>query len=537
MPIWNRKDIRIPEWKAKWWIFRRKLCTQRILIVTDTTGSFDPGSNTGLTELIDVLEGNGDVPAAVPAVITKVSKANGFAFASASPAVTTKNYDQIWLFGFGSGPASTNADEIRVIAKFMQTGGGVFATGDHSDIGRPLCGALPRIRKMREWSAVPMSGPTRIDTVNHPGVDGIARNSDQSDQFPQSIYPVPDASSAPHSLLRSSAGTINNLPDHPHESECYAPRGSALAGNFSVSDMADFPEFPPVAGSPFGPELVAISMSASLNQDKGAVTPRCFGAISAYNGHLANVGRVVCDSTWHHFVNMNLNSSNPYDDIGLHEGSPPVANAAYKQIQRYYANIADYLTPKNRKWCRLFDVVATEIFDYPILEEIITLPPIPPRFPDIPDWPRAVEIGKLVRSSLENKYGKGAFSSLIDDIFDVADMDENTMLQFNAGLHGFSQQNLKKKTKQFDDPEALMEIKLGMVGNIVTTMKQQLPNNPDEFVNEAEKLISSGKEIISAVTTSSLHEGITHRLLSYQENLKHLSLFEKEMVSNRSSAA
>ena len=27
---------------------------------------------------------------------------------------------------------------------------------------------------------------------------------------------------------------------------------------------------------------------------------------ATYDGHRADVGRVVCDSTWHHFVNVNL---------------------------------------------------------------------------------------------------------------------------------------------------------------------------------------------------------------------------------------
>ena len=531
MPIWNRKDILIPEWKNNLWILRRKRCTQRILIVTDTSGSFNAGSSTGLTELIRVLEGNGDVPAAVPATITTVSKATGFSFATASPAVTIANYDQIWLFGFASGAASTNAAEIKTIATFMQAGGGVFATGDHSDIGRPLCGALPRIRKMREWSAVPMSGPTRIDTVNHPGVDGIARNADQSDKFPQTTYPLLDASGAPHPLLRSSAGPINVLPDHPHESECYAPRGTALNGDFSVTGMADFPEFPSVSGAPNGPELVAISMSASLNADKLPVTPRCFGAISAYNGHLANIGRVVCDSTWHHFVNMNLNSSNPYGDVGMYEGTPLAATAAYKQIQRYYANIADYLTPKNRKWCRLFDLVVTELFDYPIFEEIITLPPIPPRFPDFPDWPRAVELGKLVQSSVDGKYGAGTFTAAVEDILDVADLDEKTLLTLNSGLHGALVSAQKRKAKQFDDPNGLMELRLGVVGQVFLAVKNELPENAEEIAKVGEKLLESGKKLIAATVAKSLQEGIAHLRLSYQEDMKLLNSFSAEITS------
>lgn len=519
MPIWNRQDKLIPAWKRDWYTFLNKRCTQRILIVTDASGSFDPANSRGLTELIRVLKGGGDVPAAVPATVTEVSKASGFNFFTASPAVTTANYDQIWLFGFTIGAPSSDANEIRVLAQFMESGGGVFATGDHSTIGRPLCGALPRIRKMREWAAVPMSGPTRIDTINNPGIDGIARNVDQGDHLPQTMYPLLDESSAPHPLLRSPAGAINVLPDHPHESECYAPRGTNLTGDFSVAGLAPFPEFPTVAGLEHGPQLVAISMSASLNADKLPVTPRCFGAISAYDGHLANKGRVVCDSTWHHFVNMNLNGAD-YPGDGLREGTPLAANASYKQIQRYFANIADYLTPKNRKWCRVFDMIAVELFDYPIWEEIVVLPEPPRPFPDFPEWPRAIELGKLVKASLSEKYGNGAFDGLIEDVLDVTETGEEVRFVINNNLRLLKSQNKERCMKQYDDPVGIEELKLGLIGRVFLALKAQLPDNPEELPKIAECLHDSGAKLLGEIVAKGLAEGIQYREMRYRQDLE-----------------
>lgn len=522
MPIWNRKDVLIPVWKWNWYEFLKKRCTQRILIVTDTFQSFDPGKNTGLTELIRVLEGSGDVPAAVPATVTKVSKATGFNFSTASPAVTTANYDQVWLFGFASGVPSSDANEIKALAQFMESGGGVFATGDHSTIGQPLCGALPRIRKMREWAAVPMSGPMRIDTINHPGINGITHDTDQSDPFPQTMYPLLDASSAPHPLLRSPAGAINVLPDHPHESECYAPRGANLVGSFPpapIAGLTPFTEFPTVGGLEHGPQLVAISMSASLNVTKGPVNPRCFGAISAYDGHLANKGRVVCDSTWHHFVNMNLNGAD-YPGDGLREGTPLEANAAYKQIQRYYANIADYLTPKNRKWCFIFDRIVVELFEYPIWEEIVTLPELPPLFPDFPEWPRAIELGKLVKTSLTEKYGKGSFDRLVEDMLDVAETGEGVRFALNNNLRLLASQHKERSTKQYDDPVGIEELKLGLIGRVFLALKAQLPDNPEELPKSAERLHESGAKLLGKIVAEGLAEGIKYREMSYQRDLK-----------------
>lgn len=500
-------------------------CAQRILIVTDTVGSFDAGSFFGLTELVRVLTGNGDVPAAVPATVTAVSKASGFNFSTASPAVTTANYDQVWLFGFLEGAPSSDANEIRVLAQFMESGGGVFATGDHSTIGNPLCGALPRIRKMREWEDVPMGGPTRIDTVNNPGIDGVARNSDQSDRFPQTMYPLLDASSAPHPLLRSPAGAINVLPDHPHESECYAPRGADLTDDFSVDGLTPFPEFPSVGGFEHGPQLVAISMSASLNVDpgKGAVNPRCFGAISAYDGHLANIGRVVCDSTWHHFVNMNLNASNPYAESGLREGMPLVANAAYKQIQRYYANIADYLTPNYRKWCFILDIILVELFEYPIWEEIVILPDPPRPFPGFPEWTRAIELGKLVKASLSQKFGNGSFDGLIENLLDVAETGEGVRFAINNNLRLLASQDKERSMNQYDDPVGIEELKLGLIGRVFLALKAQLPHNPEELPKSAERLHDSGAKLLGQIVAEGLAEGINYREMRYSRDLELLN--------------
>jgi len=323
-------------------------------------------------------------------------------------------------------------------------------------------------------------------------------------------------------LLRSPAGAINVLPDHPHESECYAPRGASLAGNFSVAGLAAFPEFPNVSGLEHGPQLVAISMSASLNVDpgKGAVTPRCFGAISAYDGHLANKGRIVCDSTWHHFVNMNLNASNPYGGSGLNEGIPPTANAAYKQIQRYFANIADYLSPKNSKWCRILRIAVVELFDYPIWEEIVALPEPPRSFPDFPEWIRAIELGKLVKSSLSEKLGIGSFDGLIEDILDVAETTENTRFAMDKNLTLIASQNKEQNLKHYDDPAGIEELKLGLTGHVFFALKAQLPHNPEELLQYADRLHDSGAKLLGEVVAEGLKKGIEFRTLRYQQDMK-----------------
>jgi hypothetical protein len=59
--------------------------------------------------------------------------------------------------------------------------------------------------------------------------------------------------------------------------------------------------------------------------------PKRFGLVSVYDGDAVGLGRVVCDSTWHHWLSFNL--------AGIAEAN----NADYRKMQAYYRNIALWL--------------------------------------------------------------------------------------------------------------------------------------------------------------------------------------------------
>src|SRR5688572_16122379 len=76
-------------------------------------------------------------------------------------------YDQIWLFADqpndtdGSdlttdahilAPYKLDEIELRVLAEWMDRGGGVFATGDHGVLGAAMCSRIPRVGTMRKWT-------------------------------------------------------------------------------------------------------------------------------------------------------------------------------------------------------------------------------------------------------------------------------------------------------------------------------------------------------------------------------------------------
>jgi hypothetical protein len=61
--------------------------------------------------------------------------------------------------------------------------------------------------------------------------------------------------------------------------------------------------------------------------------------VATYNGNLAGVGRIVADSTWHHYVNLNL--------LGFQHPAPEGSVA--DQIGQYYANLAVWLAPCHKR--------------------------------------------------------------------------------------------------------------------------------------------------------------------------------------------
>jgi hypothetical protein len=383
----------------------------RVLIVTDNEGSFTPPHRFALTEFVKALE-----QAPLPFVDFVVKRAHRPATNLYAPFAADADYkdfgfsdepqyhtrfepsqwDVVFLFGVGSptldpDPALTDR-ELRTLSAFMNAGGGVFATGDHEDLGALLCGKLPRVRSMRKWqfdtavrdhyetfdptsgSAPPVVGEYRHDTLR-PGGDSQFQFDDQSDDIPQDIIPTNFGwgspykidVSFPHPLLCGPRGTIRVLPDHMHEGECLVP--ADLSKDFRFLDVTG-PEYPLAAdGSRPQPVIVARCLNVSSHltrlerkdlfggspgqtqQDPHPdvpVAPTVFGAIGAYNGHMAGVGRVAVDSTFHHFMDVNLNgngsnSSDPVKQKALYASADGLL--ALEQIQAYYRNLAVWLAP------------------------------------------------------------------------------------------------------------------------------------------------------------------------------------------------
>lgn len=347
-----------------------------ILVVADTIVSLGPEHHPnnlnenffGMGHLLGVLEGVATVtrahrsqdPLQAPGVV------EGFRFDSHD----LSRYDQIWLLGYGTGPELAESEQAAV-ASFMNAGGGVFATGDHEGLGSGLAGKLPRVRSMRRWSAPPPAlGPARIDTTR-PDANDVVVFENQSDDIPQVLRLKSYFWAAhrwyrevyPHPVLCSSSGPISEFPDHMHEGEVIIP--DTLDATISLPGKR-FDEYPRgTDGSRVAPEIIAWCRTTGRASpevmhdvhtgDPGGADARWTGAVGVYNGHRAGVGRVVVDSTWHHFFDINLIGDNAANRPSVTDpraaiwrkgftGSPKGERILAK-IDQYFRNIVNWLSP------------------------------------------------------------------------------------------------------------------------------------------------------------------------------------------------
>lgn len=328
------------------WPWLAPPCTVRILFYADFPGAFAGGSFQGLKQVVATLgfghffwarfewalANRGPDPSADPDKQNKTLDQ-----------LDLNSYDQIWFFGFSGLPSILTANEVTVLKDFMDNHqGGVLVTGDHYDLGAAIASGVPRAGKMRMWPAPDSGSPDRLSTLRE-GVTPGWQFEDQSDDVPQPIrirhYPLTSfrwwqRRTRPHPVLCGPNGPIKVFPDHMHEGMVVVPSTLPAA------------EWPSTAGLQPQPEIIAWG---SVEETGLTHTGQEFGIVGAYNGHLANVGRVVADSTWHHWFDINL-----VGDGGVVGGSTgfnasPAGKAALRQIESYHLNVAIWLCPRAKQ--------------------------------------------------------------------------------------------------------------------------------------------------------------------------------------------
>ena len=398
---------RFIEWLRPW----RLKSTPDILIVVDEEISTSPSNSFGIASVIDLLRSakvgcmrfNVDIALrnmSTPAVMSNPSpiqpKYVGFRFdmTDGGNDVIDK-YEQIWCFGFKpnnlAGPDSvidqafampaSNAELIKLESWMKARKGGLFGTGDHDFLGASMCRRIPRLGTMRRWTNAdgvpPIGSPDRIDTLRppspayEPGAPGgpldLGNSPHQGDLTVQPIQWVPWQTvygpifkrKRPHPVLcHPTLGPINVMPDHAHEGLIVEVPDLAAPNKFN-GEL----EYPDATDGGPKPEPLVIAYGSNLgdppyNFSKGAQPARSRNPmIAVYDGHRAGVGRVATDSTWHHWMDVNIN------DI-------KTANTDdWKKISRYFINLAVWLNPPGYSTDCFYLSVAASHLQYPGFQE------------------------------------------------------------------------------------------------------------------------------------------------------------------------
>lgn len=282
------------------------------------------------------------------------------------------DFDELWMFGFDykentqQEPArELTAQEVNDLCVWMNTGG-VMVTGDHSQPqGNQQCGGpeqhadflargfslghkIPRAGQMRAWKGPPTNcavDPSQLslsDTHNTLAKgDSADEETLQSDHFAQLLEEIQPP---PHSLFfygldaNQRPVQIRSFPDHQHEGRVLIPQ---------TYDKF-WPPRPPL------PEVVARG-----RDQRFPTSPRVYDLFVAYDGDPARVGRIAADTSFHHFINLNLKML-----PGMNAACGLVLGTPLDEIAQFYANLAYWLAPVKIRDCvrkELFFRAATHI--------------------------------------------------------------------------------------------------------------------------------------------------------------------------------
>lgn len=294
--------------------------------------------------------------------------------------------DQIWFFGWFQANAGETFDkflgsnqneldpetEVTALREWMDERGlGVLISGDHSNLrpggtaldppksfvclGKALGSPVPRAGRLRVWNGPPNLFP-REDAVSTLVATGATLDPDklQGDSTPQklaleNVAPAGVPAQA-HRLFwgRDESGrdvTIDVFPDHQHEGEVVEFK--ALDGDWPPFDEQD----------PEKKQPKPVVVARGYDKLRNLSVP----VLAVYDGDMRQVGRIVADSSWHHYFDENL--------IGFKSDSPTLG-----LLGQFYRNLALYLAPLTKRQQIGREMVNWAVTHPGVLEEIGTKP-------------------------------------------------------------------------------------------------------------------------------------------------------------------
>jgi len=365
--------------------------TIKILLYTDDPRSITNGTKLlGLSSMIERLQAH--APAFADLSVKWVSRSsrndvhadNKLNIVLEREVADTKApFDEIWFFGLhqtntesekfplgisrGGPENELDEAETEALRRWMKInddgtgGGGVLMTGDHNStapanrlpgkngsaritndtlvgLGRALGASVPRAGALREWIGPPSA--LRADSFST-----IASTGFQTDREPQTLKHQrfnaagqPDPSGKEHPLFFYRGNDlITVFPDHAHE------------GALVIPDVSDTNVWPGRTGKPV-PVVIA------FGEDR--LHGKQIDLLTAYDGDAAGVGRIVADSSWHHYLNINLK--------GFPHPAPSPSES--DMIGQFYGNLAVWLAPRHKRQ-QMAKAMAWELAEFTKLVE------------------------------------------------------------------------------------------------------------------------------------------------------------------------
>jgi hypothetical protein len=241
-------------------------------------------------------------------------------------------------------------------------------------------------------SGAPYNDAPRVDTLrknttNHTGADAQYNDTDtefyfddQSDNYPQTLsFPEP---SAVHPVLQGRNGPLTEFPDHMHEGEVVTPAYSNTTINLPGGPQ-NYQEYPD-NGNGFqpSPAIIAtgttvaghITVVAQTGQDgynqsaceaffSGDADPavsQTVGTLCAYDGRGVGVGRIITDSSFHHYLDLNTVGDPCGCTLDRQSGfgaalQTPIAGGTLAGLQDIYVNTVVWLARPDQSFYFLVD--------------------------------------------------------------------------------------------------------------------------------------------------------------------------------------
>ncbi len=225
--------------------------------------------------------------------------------------------DELWLFALDLGDGLSSND-CEGITAFHRSGRGILTTRDHQDMGICLCGlgAIGSLHFFQSRHLDPDPLQHCIDDTGTPTISWPNYHSGRNGDH-QRITPVQPI----HPLLRNAAspsGAIKFFPAHPHEGAVGVPTGSKARAIATGTSR--------ITGRSFN-LVVAIDRAEATEGD--------------------SPGRVIAQSTFHHFADYNWDVSKGCPSfVTESEGDGMQTEpSALADIHAYVRNLVSWLAP------------------------------------------------------------------------------------------------------------------------------------------------------------------------------------------------